>query len=135
MNSQRGLVLGISASLIVGFALGLVVGVLFARSVFLPRPPMGFHHGPGGGPPGYGMMMGFLERRLDLSKEQSEKIERIVEASRAQADSIRAQARGQIQQVLTPEQREKWERMNNRMFPGRGRRPGHRRDEPPPDEP
>jgi len=133
MNSQRGLVLGISASLIVGCAIGLIVGVLFARSVFVPGPPMGF--GRGRQPHRGEVMMGFLERRLDLSKEQSEKIEKIVEASRVQADSIRAQAREQIQQVLTPEQREKWERMDNRMFPGHGRRPGRPHDGPPPDEP
>ena len=138
MTSQRGLVLAISASLVVGCAIGLIAGVLFARTVFFPHPPDRFHRGGPGGPmvrERGQMMMGFLQRRLDLTQEQSEKIEAIVDSSRVQADSIRAQARERIQQVLTAEQREKWERMDNRMFPGRGRRRGPPHDEPPPDQP
>jgi Spy/CpxP family protein refolding chaperone len=129
------MVLAVSASLIVGCAIGLIVGVLFARSMFFV---------PGGGPWGHehfgrrlerpGIVMDIIRRQLDLTKDQSDKIEKIVSASRADVDSIRAQTRQQILQVLTPDQRTKWESMDRRFFhhggppPG----PGGPGDEPPP---
>lgn len=135
MNGTRGTVLAITASLIVGCAIGLIVGVLFARSMFfLPRGPFG---GPGGHfhPPGRpGVVMDMLQHQLDLTKDQSDRIQKIVESSRADVDSIRAQTRQQILQVLTPEQRTKWERMDEHFFhhggPPHG--PGGPGDEPPP---
>jgi len=135
MNGSRGMILAVSASLIVGCAIGLICGVLFARSMFsVPHPPFGGEHGFGRGPRGPAMVMGYLERELNLSKDQSDKIEKLVSASRADVDSIRAETRQQILQVLTPEQRTKWERMDRRMFhhggPPRG--PGEPGDEPPP---
>jgi Spy/CpxP family protein refolding chaperone len=132
VNGSRGTVLAVSASLIVGCAIGLIVGVLFARSMFfVPRPPFGGHFGHPGRP---GMVMGMIERRLDLTKAQSDTLEKIVESSRADVDSIRAQTRQQILKVLTPEQRTKWERMDQHFFhhggPPRG--PDGPGDEPPP---
>jgi Spy/CpxP family protein refolding chaperone len=131
VNGSRGTVLAVSASLIVGCAIGLIVGVLFARSMFFgPRPPFG-HFGHPGRP---GMVMGMIERRLDLTKAQSDTLEKIVESSRTDVDSIRAQTRQQILKVLTPEQRAKWERMDQHFFhhggPPRG--PDGPGDEPPP---
>lgn len=133
MNGTRGTVLAVSASLIVGCAIGLIVGVLFARSMFfVPRAPFGQGHFGRPGRPG--MVMEMIERRLDLTKDQSDRIEKIVESSRADVDSIRTQTRQQILQVLTPEQRTKWERMDPHFFhhggPPRG--PEGPGDEPPP---
>jgi Spy/CpxP family protein refolding chaperone len=135
MNGSRGMILAVSASLIVGCAIGLICGVLFARSMFfVPHPPFAGGHGFGRGSRGPAIVMGFLERRLNLSKDQSEKIEKIVSASRADVDSIRAETRQQILQVLTPEQRAQWERMDRRMFHHGGPPPGAGEpgDEPPP---
>jgi len=121
------MVLAITASLIVGCAIGLIGGVLFARSMFLPHLPFGRHFERPGG------RLHYIERELDLNKDQSDRIEKIVEASRAESDSIRAQARQQILQVLTPEQREKWQRMEPRFHhDGPPRGPGEPGDEPPP---
>lgn len=130
MSGRRGLLVAISASLVVGCAIGLIVGVLFARSVLFPHPPTGRRFG--GGPAGPRAMMHLVERRLDLTSDQSRRIERILDDVRAHADSMRESTRVRILEVLTPEQREKWERMNRRMFPGRGRLRG--RDRPPPPE-
>lgn len=144
MISKQNLVLAISASLVVGIAIGLIGGVLFSR-VFVFA-----HHGPMRPEamermhPRHERGMQFLERRLDLSDEQMDAIETIVERSRGTSDSLHDLARAQIHELLTPEQRERWERMNRRMFP-RGRpgmpprRPGgppHPMDEPgpPPDD-
>jgi Spy/CpxP family protein refolding chaperone len=131
VNGSRGTVLAVSASLIVGCAIGLIVGVLFARTMF-PHPPFG--RGGFGGPGRPHNMMGVIERRLDLTKDQSVQFEKIVTASRADVDSIRAQTRQQILQMLTPEQRTKWEHMDKHFFhhggPPHG--PGGPGDEPPP---
>jgi len=141
--SRQNLVLAISASIVVGVAIGLIAGVLFARSFLFPHAPRG-PHAMGGGPmhPRHEMGMRFLERQLDLDDEQVEQIEKIVDRARGRADSLHDDAREQIHALLTPEQREQWDRMNRRMFPphsrgprgsGRGRGPGP--DGPPPMEP
>jgi Spy/CpxP family protein refolding chaperone len=132
VNGSRGTVLAATASLIVGCAIGLIVGVLFARTMFFPHGPWGHGFGgPGRRPP----MMGFLEQRLNLTKDQSDQIERIVQSSRADVDSIRALTRQKILQILTPEQRTQWERMDRRFFERHGGPPpgpGQPGDEPPP---
>jgi len=134
MNGSRGMVLAVTASLIVGCAIGLICGVLFARTMLMPHPPFGGGRGFGHGPRGPAMVMNYLEHELNLTKDQSDKIEKLVTASRADVDSIRAETRQQIMQVLTPEQRTKWESMDQRMFhhggPPRG--PGEPGDAPPP---
>jgi Spy/CpxP family protein refolding chaperone len=129
VNGSRGTVLAVSASLIVGCAIGLIGGVLFSRSIFaLGVRASGehrFHPGE---------RLHYVEQRLHLTKDQSDRIEKIVDASRAQADSVRSLARQQILQVLTPEQRAQWERMDQHFFhhggPPHG--PDGPGDEPPP---
>lgn len=134
MNGSRGTILAVSASLIVGCAIGLIAGVLFARAMFfVPGGPWGHGHF-GHRPERPGIVMDIIRRRLDLTKVQSDRIDKIVEVSRSDVDSIRAQTRQQILQVLTPDQRAKWERMDEHFFhhggPPHG--PGEPGDEPPP---
>jgi Spy/CpxP family protein refolding chaperone len=136
MTGPRGLIVAISASLITGCAIGLIAGVLFARAVMFPHP---FGHRPHGGPPGPRMAR-FVEQRLGLSAEQSTRFEAILDRARSRADSLHEEARVQILAILTPDQRERWERMNHRMFPGGGPRgepfdhePGGPPPPPPPD--
>lgn len=117
MITRRGLAIAISASLIVGCAIGLIAGVLFARSLLAPRLPMGPpRHGPGGPRPG----LEFVERRLGLTPDQARRFDAIIESARAQSDSMHDLTRQRILEVLTPEQRERWQRMNERMFGRRG---------------
>lgn len=129
MNGSRGTILAISASLIVGCAIGLIVGVLFARSMFAlgVRGASEHRFRPGD-------RLRMVEERLHLDKDQSDRIEKIVESSRADVDSIRDQTRQQILAVLTPDQREKWQRMDPFFFhhggPPHG--PDGPGDEPPP---
>lgn len=141
MIERRGLIVAISASLIVGCAIGLIAGVLFARAVMFHHP---FERRIHAGPPGPRQTIRFVERRLGLSEDQSVRFHAILERAHGRADSLHEEARAQILELLTPEQRERWERMNHRMFPGdgpRGGRFGGHRGGPPggpddgPDEP
>lgn len=120
MTQGRGLIIAISASLITGCAIGLIAGVLFARVVMFPhtferRVP---------GPPGPHQMSRFVERRLGLSDEQSVRFQAILERARGRADSLHEATRSEILVILTPAQRERWERMNHQMFPDDRRRRG-----------
>ena len=132
------------------FALGVVSGGLGAHLYYaraLDRPP--------GPPPFLAPFMGpRLERALDLSPEQSEQIRAILEQGRREAGSLRRDLvprleelmernRARIREILTPEQRRRFEELqrshrgrSQRFFGGRGGRPGHRRppaEPPPPD--
>ena len=133
MIDRRGLVLAISASLIVGCAIGLIAGVLFARTVMGPHMP-----GPPrfrGGPPREDIAMQMVVRRLGLTEEQTEHFHAIIERARAHADSLHEVAHAEIMAGLTPEQRERWATMEHRF----GRRGGpfhrHGRHGPPPRPP
>ena len=116
------------AAVIAIFLVGILVGVL-ATLVWTgvrpgPAPPPG--PGPGGGPPPDGAF--FLERMgraLELTDEQSEEIAEILRASREEAEGFRREmherfrehmdrTRAAIEEVLTPEQRERFERFNRR---------------------
>ena len=125
MTGRRELLLAVSASLIVGCAIGLVAGVLFTRAVLfersfrppLGRPPFGRRGGPEGPP------LRLLARRLELSREQEARVDSILRESRVQFDSLRAGTRAALERELTPEQRERWERINRRFFRSRDPRP------------
>lgn len=133
MIDRRGLLLAISASLIVGCAIGLIGGVLFTRTLMLqhlPGPP-GFR----GGPPRHEVGMRMVERRLGLTPEQRERFRAIIERARGDTDSLHAEAHDEILESLTPAQRERWDRMEHRMFGRRGGGRFGRHGPPPPDEP
>ncbi|MBI4538981.1 MAG: hypothetical protein HY704_05655 [Gemmatimonadetes bacterium] len=114
-----------------GVLTALVVGELMGRSrppapAFAGGPPF---RGPGMGPPSGrpGRMGGplglteMLAERLDLGDEQERKLEAILERRRAVSDSILEQMRPRLQaqldstrteirEILTPEQREEFDR-------------------------
>ncbi len=89
-------------------------------------------------------MVNRLDRKLDLTDEQREKITVIVERHHQRINSMWRQVRPQVEQelkqanaeiesVLTPEQREKFEKMKLRVGPmhgEHGRRGDRRRREP-----
>ena len=119
------------------FALGTVAGGLGAHLYYaraLDRPPAP--------PPFFGGRMGpRLERQLDLSPEQGEQLRQILDETRTEAEALRRDLAPRIRQVmerseerigeiLTPEQRERFEqirrghrRRSERFF---GDREGHR---------
>ena len=117
---------------VAGFASGLLAGAVHARHVFFGR----HHHGFAGD-----RFRDHLKRELQLTPEQNQQVEPILERLGDQLDTIRAETRRrvgdamaqshrQIVPLLTPEQQEKLQGMRRRhhhMMRMRG--------EKPPDEP
>ncbi|HEY2954476.1 MAG TPA: hypothetical protein VGK89_04435 [Candidatus Eisenbacteria bacterium] len=135
MNGNRGLVIAIAAALIAGCAAGMVGGILFARFGMIPA--MHFAGGPrgprGGGPHGTGSMLERMGRDLDLTADQRERIERILEESRRGYAVVRESTHAAIARELTPAQRERWTQMEERFLRERRRgfgRPPWRGDRP-----
>jgi Spy/CpxP family protein refolding chaperone len=145
VNGRRDLLLAVSASLIVGCAIGLIAGVLFARVVLsdhhlgppFGRVPSGRHGGP------MVLPLRGIARQLELSREQEARVDSILRESRVQLDSLRRETRTALLRELTPEQRERWERLDRRMLrpggrhggPGDGEPGGPGGPGPPPDAP
>jgi hypothetical protein len=124
VNGTRGLVIAVAAAFIVGCSVGLMGGILFMRfgpaSPHLPHGPGAMGGGPpffeGRGGPGHGEhMISMLGRELDLSPGQHERIVRQIDRARAQHGAARESMRVWIERELTPEQREKWRRMEERF--------------------
>ncbi len=90
------------AALFIGLLLGAAVGGLTVRCAF---------HGPR-----LDKMVTHLERRLDLTPEQKTQVQNIFEDQKPRMREIREQTRAEIAKILTPEQREKFEKRR----PGRG---------------
>ena len=96
-----------------------------------------------------------LERRLELSEQQSRQIREILQATRRESAQMRREmrprieellerTRNEIEEVLTPEQRERFEKMRRQRHrrmdqfllgppPGPRERPGRRRPPRPED--
>ena len=135
MNGNRGLVIAIAAALIAGCAAGMVGGILLARFGMIPA--MHYAGGPrgphGGGPRGTGSMLERMGRDLDLTAEQRERIEDILEESRRGYAVVRESTHAAIARELTPAQRERWTQMEERFLRERRRgfgRPPWRGDRP-----
>ena len=123
------------AAFIVGCSLGLAGGIVLARFVVLPQDQM--LPRPGGprpgGPRGPGAMLERLERTLDLTSVQRERVERILEESRRGYALVRESTHVAIERELTPAQREEWKQMEERYLRERRRgsgRPPWRGDRP-----
>lgn len=142
--------LSVVAVFVVGAAIGIVGTHLFYAKRF--RPP--------DGPPGFmgGSFIDRLDRHLELTADQRRRIDEILRQRREEAETFRRQMEPQlrelfeateagIEEILTPEQRERFRqlretrrgRMDRFLGPRAGRRPHgpppHRGPppEPPPD--
>ena len=127
MNGMRGLLIATAAAFIVGCSVGLMGGILFMRyggpgshAGWMPGgtrggpPPFMRHRGPGG--PGHEeRMLPILERELGLSAEQRDRIVRQLDRARLEHGAVRDTMRAWIERELTPEQRERWKRMEERF--------------------
>lgn len=140
---KRGTALALLA---LAFLLGAVVGGLGFELLHLRRMAA-WHHGAEGGPPELDFLVRRLERRLDLSADQTRQVRAIVERARRDLWELRGEvaprvhgrmeeARGEIEEVLTPEQREELRRLGPALLPagphhfGHGGETGHRRGPP-----
>ncbi len=118
------------------FLLGIVVGATIERWVLIRRgmphfmPPYADRPFPGR-PVGDRLVHRFI-RGLDLTEDQQQEIRRILDESREGAHNIQRAVRGKmdtlsndtrskIREVLTPEQKEKFDKMTSRMDKMRGK--------------
>jgi hypothetical protein len=123
------------------FVLGAVVGALGLHLAHVHR-----RFGPFGGPPEFGLVRPWLERRLDLTAEQAERIEAILDRHHREMFELRremmpefddrfAATVAEIEAELTPEQRERFRRVHPTFGHFGHRRHGHsgggEREEPP----
>jgi len=100
MNPQRSGVLALLAA----FALGLVTG---AALLHLWHAERGFP----GPPPPREPPITHLEHELHLTPEQSARIRAVLEQGRSSFHDQAEAVRGHIREVLTPEQRTRFDRM------------------------
>lgn len=131
-------VVALVAAFLIGASLGLMGGILFAMQ---QRPPHAAWLGRGAGPREPGVLgrvgrevgrrvvrnvvvMRRLREALDLSDAQAARIAPLIEQTHAAMGAERESLRVRIDRVLTPEQRERWRRLEARRgFPGETRGP------------
>lgn len=127
-----------TALLALAFLLGMVVGGLGSELLHVKR--MASWHHRSDEPPGFGLLAHRLERRLELSPEQARQVEEILDRARRDLWDMHrevrprihrrlAEARSEMEAVLTPEQREELRHLGPTLLPhGRHRHgpPAHR---------
>jgi hypothetical protein len=69
-------------------------------------------------------MLGRLERTLDLTPVQRDRVERILEESRRGYAMVRESTHTAIERELTPAQRDEWKQMEERFLRERRRGSG-----------
>jgi Spy/CpxP family protein refolding chaperone len=84
-------------------------------------------------PGGPERMMPWLERTLDLSPAQRERIVAVLDRARHEQVAVRESVQVWIERELTPEQRERWKQMEERFE--QSRRGRWSRGPMPPDRP
>ena len=135
--NRTAIIVALVAAFLIGASLGLTGGILFMFAQHRPGaaaygrggPPPGgpgMFGGPGGpgvpGHPGPDRLMPRLREALDLSDEQVAKIEPILAEAHRTMTTTRDSLRARIDRELTPEQRERWRRLEARRgFPGETR--------------
>jgi hypothetical protein len=137
--NRPAIVIALVAAFLIGTSVGLMSGIFFTLQVH--RPPAPFFDGRGRGMGGPGVFervgrevgrrvvrnvvaMKRLREALDLSDEQAARIQPLIEQTHAAMGAERESLRVRIERVLTPEQRERWRRLEaSRGVPGETRGP------------
>lgn len=143
MNGVRGLIIATAAAFIVGCSVGLMGGILFMRlgapgvhPGFMAgrmhgRPPSHFGARGPRGPEGerhQERMITHLERELDLTPAQRERIVAQLDRARESHAAVRESMQVWLERELTPAQHERWKQLEARFERSR-RGPGS--DDPP----
>lgn len=136
--SRGPVFLAVVSALFLGASLGFMGGVMFTNHHFVGGGPrmMGRMHGRGPGDmrvmPSPRVILPWLERTLDLTPQQVEAIRAEIAKSRDDLTSVHDSLHVRIARHLTPEQRERFNRVVKERFPGehRGRDPHSLRFEP-----
>ena len=118
--------------LLVGtFALGMIAG---AALLHIARASMGHRPGRPPGPFAGEPPLEHMRRTLELTPDQTDRLRGILDNSHDRIKAAADATRDQIREVLTPEQRKKFDAMRP-PHPPRGRPWGPPPDGPPPDGP
>jgi hypothetical protein len=142
--NRVAVILAVVSAMFLGISLGFMGGVMFSHHTYNLGGARGAWHlrSPGrAGPRGPGDMhsmpstrviLPWLERTLDLTPAQVEAIRSEITKSRAELEGVHDSLHVRIARHLTPEQRERFDRVVKERFPGehRGRRPHSLRTEP-----
>ncbi len=143
MNGRRGLAIAVAASLVVGVAIGLVAGIAFMRfggplhgRMGGGSPMEGPEFGPMGMGPGARVMprplLAHLDRELNLTPQQHERILAALENLRQRHLALRDSTHAAIERELTDAQRTRWRALlthYRQSWHGRSGRPLHDDDE------
>jgi hypothetical protein len=133
VNGTRGLIIATAAAFIVGCSVGLMGGIVFVHLVASRRhgpvvfegvrgggrPPFFGRGWPGPGPGGRDGMLPALDRALDLSPEQHERLITVLDRARHEHEVVRDSMHVWIERELTPAQRERWRQMEDRYVRSR----------------
>ena len=134
-----------AALLAVAFLLGILGGIVFDRWVLLPPRLHALHGGgPGRGPDGFagsrrpgGRFERLLREELDLTEAQRAQVETlltrqhqrsraIMDGARPELRAIAEETRTELRAILTPEQWQRVERLENERRERRSRSQKHR---------
>jgi Spy/CpxP family protein refolding chaperone len=119
VSDRQNLAIAIVASFVFGLSGGAIAAFALIGALHAGGPPP-LSRGPdgpqarlGGGPP----IERQLARRLDLTEEQRVRVHEILERLRPRYAAVHESTRVEIENVLTPEQRERWLQLE-RQFRG-----------------
>ena len=127
MSARTSMILALVASFLFGATAGAIGAFVTVHAV------AEHHHG---GPPKFGHgprpMMGRLGSRLELTPDQKQRFNQILDRSHGRMSALRESTQVELEQVLTPAQRERWQQMEHRML--RFRPPDGAPEAGPPDD-
>lgn len=140
--NRAPVILALVSALFLGASLGFMGGVMFTKHHFAGGGPRAMWRTHARGAPGERgsvrsmasprVILPWLKRALQLTPEQEKAIRAEIERSRADLEGVHDSLHTRIARHLTPEQRERFDRVVRERFPGdhRGRRPHSNRFEP-----
>ena len=119
--TRASIIIALVATFLIGASLGLMGGIMFGMHHRGPRPPWSMgergRRAPGsfGGPERrvmrHTIVMPRLREALDLTDAQAARIEPLIEETHKTMGAARESLQVRIERVLTPEQRERWRRL------------------------
>jgi Spy/CpxP family protein refolding chaperone len=132
--TRASIIIALVATFLIGASLGLMGGIMFGMHHRGPRTTWsmsergrrapGTHGGTERRVMRHTIVMPRLREALDLTDAQAARIEPLIEETHKAMGAVRESLEIRIGRVLTPEQRERWRRLQaSREFPAQSRGP------------